>query len=288
MGLTMALAEDIQSPTPSPPPFLPANRKHCRNCDKLVYLHQPVLMCGKCNNVYHGRCLRLKNSIIFDLQRTDWFCTTCCPNNNIICKCCCMPVFVYTEKFLICKNCFEPTHSSCSYVKKCLGCIPEFKHDKFKTAKSLSNNSPSCINSSLDEDYYNNLPFFNPFEEISEKLSHGITECDEVNDNFISNSFILNNCKYYDIPQFVNLAVNDNFLLVGLNIDGLKTNFDKFKIFNQTLITSKVKATCFTFYETNVSEIESSPFYLDGYNKFVLDKYLYENGIAKQKGQAQV
>ena len=70
-------------------------------------------------------------------------------------------------------------------------------------------------------------------------MSHELTECDEVNENFIRNSFILNTCKYYDQPNFVNkvkcLDTDNNFLLVGLNIYGFKTNFDQFKKINQTL-----------------------------------------------------
>ena len=286
----MAVTENRLSPPP--PPFLPANRKHCKICDKLVYLHQPVLMCGKCSDVFHGRCIGLKNSIIFDLQRTEWFCKTCSPHNNITCRSCCFSIFVSNEKFQLCKNCFLPTHLSCSYLTKCLNCIPDFMPHNTKVPSSVDNCQPLHINSPLDDDYYNNLPCFNPFEEISEKMSHELTECDEVNENFIKNSFILNSCKYYDQLNFVNkvklLNTDNNFLLVGLNIDGFKTNFDKFRIFNQTLITAGVKINCFSFCETNVTEIESQPFYIDGYNKFVLNKFVYENDISKQKGSGLV
>ena len=37
------------------------NRKRCFSCDKFVFLHQPVLLCGACKNVFHGKCIKLDN-----------------------------------------------------------------------------------------------------------------------------------------------------------------------------------------------------------------------------------
>ena len=84
--------------------ILPAKRKCCKLCEKFVYLHQPILLCNKCENVFHGACLKLKNFIIFDLQRTTWNCNDCARDNNLKCNSCCTSIFVSHEKFNICKN----------------------------------------------------------------------------------------------------------------------------------------------------------------------------------------
>ena len=68
------------------------------------------------------------------------------------------------------------------------------------------------------------------------------------------------------------LDKTSNFILVGINIDGFKTNFDNFKIFNSELSKCGIDVTCYSFSETNVLETESSIFYLDGFNKFILDQ----------------
>ena len=72
--LNMAVAEN-GSPYKYPAP--PANRKRCKICEKFAYFHQPILLCCKCENVFHGTCLKLKNCIISDLQRTNWNCIGC-------------------------------------------------------------------------------------------------------------------------------------------------------------------------------------------------------------------
>ena len=72
--------------------------------------------------------------------------------------------------------------------------------------------------------------------------------------------------------------------LVGLNIDGFKSNFDNFKIFNNELLKSGVDVTCYCFSETNVLEAESVIFYLDGFNKFIHDKFKIDDDFYKKKG----
>ena len=132
------------------------------------------------------------------------------------------------------------------------------------------------------------MPYFNPFDELSDKISDNLAECDEVYETFASNSHILSCCEYYDIPKLVqkceSLSKTSNFILVGLNIDGFKSNFDNFKIFNNELLESGVDVTCYSFSETNVLETESAIFYLDGFNKFILDKFKINDGLYKKKG----
>ena len=280
----MAVAEN-RSPTSSP--LLPVNRKRCEVCCKCVYLHQPVLLCGNCNIVFHGKCLGHKNFDIFNLQQTNWFCDSCSNDNNLKCHACSLSIFITNENFEICKNCFLPVHETCSFHKTCLNCIPKFMPKE----KLLPNSKyiPKHNYNTLDDDYYNNLPFFSPFDEIPRSFSHGPTEGDDVYDNFTLNNRILNSCKYYSLQQFVKTVNSfdliNKFLLVGLNIDGFKSNFDKFKVFNHELIKSGLKVSCFSFCETNITTVESGPFYIDGYNKFILDKIKHEhNDKYKHKG----
>ena len=134
------------------------------------------------------------------------------------------------------------------------------------------------------------LPIFNPFDEITDKMSHELTECDEVFDNFVINSHILNQWQYYDIPQFankINSIDNPNkFTLLGLNVDGFKTNFDKFKIFNYELSKAGINISCYSFCETNVLLQDSDFFYIDGFNKFIPDKNIMSDYVdtGKRKG----
>ena len=58
-------------------------------------------------------------------------------------------------------------------------------------------------------------------------------------------------------------------MLISLNIDGLRSNFDKFQIFVNTVSSYSTyysnNITGYVLCETNVTEFESQPFYLDGY-----------------------
>ena len=121
--LNIAVAENG---SPYKYPALPANRKRCKICEKFVYFHQPILLCCKCENVFHGTCLKLKNCIISDLQRTNWNCIGCARDNNLKSKSCCTSIFVSYEKFTICKNCDLPVRETFSFVKSCLKYVPEF------------------------------------------------------------------------------------------------------------------------------------------------------------------
>ena len=77
----------------------------------------------------------------------------------------------------------------------------------------------------------------------------------------------------------------NKFLLIGLNIDGFKTNFDKFNVLNNELVNSGLKVSCYCFVETNITLADSGPYYINGYNKFISDKIFYQhNDKFKKKG----
>ena len=160
----MATTDDRTSPHS---PLTPANRKPCNVCNKSVYLHQPLLLCENCNVVFHGKCLGISNYDIFNLQQTNWWCSSCSANNNLKCYACSLKILLTTEKFEICKNCFLPVHKNCSFYKTCLNCINDFKPTNMKYDAI---NLPEHTHSPVEDDYYKNLPFFNPFEEISDSF----------------------------------------------------------------------------------------------------------------------
>ena len=280
------MAATESSLSPSPPPFLPANRKRCFVCKKCVYSHQPILFCTKCEQVFHGKCLNINNSLVFTLQQVNWFCDSCSTNNNMICNACVAPINIKIEPMQLCNNCYKPAHKSCTFNKLCLHCIPEFQPSKYINPNPQQY-QPEVNITPLDNDYYQNLPYFNPFEELSEKMPHELTECDEIYENFSVNSLVLNNCEYLHTRKFVeNVRATDSnkFILIGLNIDGFKTNFDNFKIFCNDLFKAKVDVSCFSLCETNILESESDSFYIDGYNKFILDKLTLDDKTYKKKG----
>lgn len=148
----MAVAAN-KSPSSTPSPLTPNNRKRCKVCSKRIYLHQPVLVCGNCSDAYHGKCLRLINYDVFNLQQTKWFCDLCSETNNLTCYACNLSIHITSEKLEICKNCYLPVHKKCSFHKTCVNCIPEFRPSE----KSSSNHNyiPEHVYTSLDDDYYN-------------------------------------------------------------------------------------------------------------------------------------
>ena len=235
----------------------------------------------------HGKCLNLINYDVYNLQQTNWFCNTCSANNNLKCYACNLKITITNEKFEICKNCFLPVHKMCSFRKICINCIPDFK-PKNNPAPDI-NYIPNHQYTILDDDYFNNLPIFNPFDDMSTNHTEGLTTGDEVYEKLEINSQILNSCKYYSLQQFVEVIkpfVKFNaFSLIGLNIDGFKSNFDQFKIFNHELVKCNLKISCFCFCETNINEIDSGPFKMDGYNQFISDKFVKPtDNQYKQKG----
>ena len=162
------MATTGSSLSPSPPPFIPANRKRCFVCKKCVYSHQPILFCTKCEQVFHGKCLNINNSLVLILQQITWFCDSCSIHNNIICNACSSPSPIKNEPMQLCNNCCKPAHKTCTFNKLCLNCIPEFQ-----TCSDINHNElqyrPVSNSTPLDNDYYQNLPYFNPLKSYPKK-----------------------------------------------------------------------------------------------------------------------
>ena len=77
------VSEELNQPSST---VKPALRKCCSVCDKQIYLHQPILFCKNCENVYHGKCLKIKNDLVSTLQQIPWFCTNCNDENYTKCN----------------------------------------------------------------------------------------------------------------------------------------------------------------------------------------------------------
>ena len=274
----------------------PCNRKCCKVCSKFVYLHQPVLFCFNCLNVFHGKCLDLYNDKVFYLQQVNWSCRNCSKNldNNItinVCTCCDTSINIYVENFLTCNNCLNLVHKTCTFNKTCLNCIPEFIPSNNSNNFKLNDTSALHVNELNTE-----LPYFSPFSALDkpEILDHINT--DDLSDAIKSSCEILASCKYLETKQFVKNrqqvlidgSKNSNvFGIVSLNIDGVKSNFDKFKIFVNEINTGNYRTTVLALCETNVTLAESQPYYLNNYNKFVLDKIKKGNSY-KKKGSGLI
>ncbi|NRB81950.1 MAG: hypothetical protein HRU38_25385 [Saccharospirillaceae bacterium] len=123
--------------------------------------------------------------------------------------------------------------------------------------------------------YYDSQPFFSPFNYF-EKSDDYLPDADELSESIYLSNQILGSCKYYEMDAFINLPAfsisNNNFSLISLNIDGCRTNFDKFKLMHNSIRQAKINVSCYILCETNVSQEQSDPFYLNYYNKFVLDR----------------
>ena len=175
---------------------VPSNRKNCFVCSKIVYLHQPLLYCQKCNHVFHGKCLKLTNEKTFVLQQLRWICVKCsCINfpvfKDYCCNSCSKVIHIYNEKFVQCKQCFKILHSNnkCRISKLCKNCLP------IKIDLVLSCKEKIVAESSVATDFYNGLPIFNPFncETINfdilpdaDSLSDNLQNCSTPGGDFVS------------------------------------------------------------------------------------------------------
>ena len=74
------------------------NRKSCNICNKLVYLHQPILYCPECSTITHGICLGLNNDKVYVLQQTSWKCVDCCAKLNHVVLCCNCNLQIHYDK----------------------------------------------------------------------------------------------------------------------------------------------------------------------------------------------
>ncbi len=277
------MTSDRTESLPDPNISQPCNRKLCKICAKFVYLHQPILYCLYCHNVFHGKCLKLTNDKVFILQQVMWCCTDCSVDNIIHynCETCFCAVNVYNEQFTQCKKCYKIVHNICITSYLCLSCLPVPFIDVGVR--------PNC-SVNINNDFYENQPYFTPFQYYEKEVVDFIPDADELSENLQNCSLILGSCSYVNVDQFrklVNDETRSNSVLVSINIDGFKTNFDKFKVFNCQINSNKIILGYF-FCETNVTEVESQPFYLEYYNKFVLDRFTKTDGKNKQKGSGIV
>lgn len=262
----------------------PSKRKSCKICNKFTYFHQPVLFCVSCLKIYHGKCLNFKNNDIFVLQQLNFSCPDCTTKDNSIeCVCCKVSVDVYNDKFIQCKNCYLLIHKHCSFHNCCLQCIPEFK-PKAEVVDTYRSN--------IISEYYNNLPVFCPFHVTENKQNCNLIDTDEGSNDIQYASQVLRSCQYLDLQMFRNTYLShmnkNSFVCLSLNIDGFKTNFDKFAIFHRALVQYSCKISCYLLCESNIIKDQAGPFYLQGYNKFVLDKIKISNNIYKNKGSGIV
>ena len=259
----------------------PSNRKLCTVCSKFVYLHQPILCCYNCNLVFHGKCLRLLNEKVYLLQQFPWSCHSCSINRSanqfLSCKTCNDIIDIYTEKFVQCKQCFKLVHFCCIKSKLCKPCLP---------LKYSEKDLPDIKLNSVADDFYKQQPYFSPFNCYESEALNLLPEPDMLSDNLDNCGQILASCHYYTINEFKSLKQNAN-CFVSINIDGFKTNFKKFEIFNKQINESKTILGYFLC-ETNVTEAESQPYFLEGYNKFVHDKLIKNDKKFKHKGSGLV
>ncbi len=140
--------------------------------------------------------------------------------------------------------------------------------------------------SAVSYDYYNSQPFFEPFQFYNNEVINWLPNPEELSENLQHCSQILGSCTYYDTYQLERLAHEQQnlSLILSLNIDGVKTNFNKFRIMKSELDSFADQLKCLVLCETNVTEKEAEPYYLENYNKFVLGRLIKMDGSLKHKG----
>ena len=236
------------------PLSISGNRESCKHCNKFVYFHQPILFCKKCRSVFHGTCLKLTNDLVFILQQINWTCCECSSTLDMHYNCvsCKLEILIYYDKFNVCQLCRKLSHLQCLDDKVCNEC---------STYSDVSSNL-SCNmteNSPIDQsNFYNSLPIFSPFEFYEKNIMEFIPDVDGLSEQLSDCSMILNSCSYLNQVDYKQIRNSDNFStsLVGVNIDGVRTNFDKFKIFSRDLD----KVLGYFICESNVTECESKTF----------------------------
>ena len=243
------------------------NRESCKHCKKFIYFHQPILFCKKCRSVFHGTCLKLTNDIVFILQQINWTCCECCYtlDRHYNCVSCKSEISIYFDKISVCQVCRKLSHLQCLNDKVCVECYTY--SDVININSNMIENSPIDKQNLDRSDFYNSLPFFSPFEFYEKNIMEFIPDVDGLSNQLNECSIILNSCRYIDQEDYKLIRHSDNFTtsLIGLNIDGVRTNFDNFKIFTRNLD----KILGYFICESNVTEHESQIFFLEGYNKFV-------------------
>ena len=203
----------------------PAERESCKICNKFVYFHQPILLCTSCCKVFHGICLKISNDLVFIYQQILWYCYDCRDSNHIhriFCESCFSEIEIDKERFNICQQCRKPAHTICLKDKVCISCSPSIDN---------SLHFDYDLKNLESEKFFDNLPIFSPFEYYEKNLIDFIPEADYLNDSMQQCSLILNSCRYFKLDDFKDLNQHKSYSsFIGLNIDGVRTNFDKLKI----------------------------------------------------------
>ena len=211
----------------------------------------------------------------------------CCDKHDRVINCnnCNFEINIYTNKFLLCKKCSRIHHTHCLFQNICIECIPNFTSN---ANIHSTHNIHTHQTLSHDKDYsYNDLPVFSPFNSIDKTISN-LPEPDEIYEQIQSNSQILQSCNYYDISNLHNITTTDKgSIIISWNVDGIRSNFDSIILLDRRLKTTNdnnINILGYVLCETNVTEFQSNPFYLNGYNKFVLDKIKISDSKFKHKG----
>ena len=253
------------------------NRKRCFVCEKLVFLHQPILLCGDCRNVFHGTCLKFNSDKVFILQQLPWTCESCNVDKCVKYNCCTcfVQIDLYIDKITQCKQCFKLLHTSCATSNVCLDCLPD----------STLGDIQIDVEAGKNAEFYKNLPYFSPFEFYSREVTNFLPDAEELNDNLQECSQILNSCEYFNTDKFCEEFNSESLSLIALNVDGFKSNFSSFTIFHEKLLENRSNPVDgYLICETNVTESESKHFYLKGYNRFIVDRIFNQEGTLKHKG----
>ena len=219
----------------------------------------------------------MQNDKIFTLQQLSWHCLECSKkySQHIHCNNCANIVDPYKGKYSLCKICNNIYHVACLFEQKCTACIPEF---------DPTNSGHTYYNNLDNENEYDDLPYFSPFNCIERQITTQ-PDPDELSDQIHAATQILQTCKYYNIQQFCEVAAQKKGnILIAWNIDGLRSNFDKFCMFNKSINLQNRCVTAYVLCETNVTDFESQPFHLYGYNKFISDRIKISVDKYKHKG----
>ena len=263
-----------------------AKRKSCKICNKYIYFHQPILLCKCCRHIFHGACLKLSNDTVFNMQQIAWNCKDCCNEHSIKYHCvfCFSEIFISYEKITICKLCRKLAHINCLADEVCVICEPDKRPnlDLVKTGKLPDNLNNYDINVSTDE-FFKNQPIFTPFQFFEKNILDCMPDADSLNEQTHLCSSVLNSCNYVSRELYLENTNDIPTDFVSVNIDGARTNFSKLEIFHREFNVNK---TIFGYFlsETNVTEGEAQTFFLEGYNKFVLNRIANTNNVLKHKG----
>ena len=265
----------------------PADRESCKLCNRYVYFHQPILFCKCCRHIYHGTCLKISNDLVFILQQVEWNCEDCRVNKGLkyFCGTCLNEVIISSKKIRICKLCRNVVHLGCLKDDVCTSCEPNLCPEIDISLSDISNEN---IKIQTDE-YFRAQPIFTPFEFYEKNLMELIPSADSLSDQLQICNSILNSCHYMTEEDYISSNQSEFFDagLVSINIDGARTNFSKLEVFNRVFNVNN-RIVGYFICESNVTEHEAQTIFLEGYNKFVLDRILKDDNSRKQKGSGLI